>query len=184
MHWFGAEERGFALGVRQTAIPLGGFIGALSPPSIADAAGTDAAFLFLAALSAIGALVGALVLRGARFGRDRGVLDRATIADGSGSGCRLGSSSSCTPRSRCWGSAFFLVDEHGLSGRSAALVFAGSQVLGGAFRIGGGRWSDRIGARASRRCDQSGLGIVGVMTLTAVRRRPDLARTSSASQAG
>ena len=29
MHWFGADERGFALGVRQTAIPLGGLIGAL-----------------------------------------------------------------------------------------------------------------------------------------------------------
>ena len=30
MHWFDAGERGFALGVRQTAIPLGGLIAALS----------------------------------------------------------------------------------------------------------------------------------------------------------
>ena len=54
-----------------------------------------------------------------------------------------------------------------MSGRSAALVFAGSQVLGGAFRIGGGRWSDRIGARIAP-LRLAGLGIVGVMTLTAV----------------
>ncbi len=61
----------------------------------------------------------------------------------------------------------FLVDEHGLSGQTAALVFAGSQVLGGAFRIGGGRWSDRTGARVVP-LRLAGLGIVGVMMLTAV----------------
>ncbi len=169
MQWFGAEERGFALGVRQTAIPLGGFIGALSLPSIADAAGTDAAFLFLAALSAIGALVGALVLRGREApdgivassirGDDRGRQALAAVARqqplpvrpdrGAGVRCSL-------PRRRAR-----------ISGRSAALVFAGSQVLGGAFRIGGGRWSDRIGARIVP-LRLVGLGIVGVMTLTAV----------------
>ena len=169
MQWFGAEERGFALGVRQTAIPLGGFIGALSLPSIADAAGTDAAFLFLAALSAIGALVGALVLRG-REAPDGIVASSigATIADGRLWRLSFGSSLFLYAQVAVLGfGVLFLVDEHGLSGRSAALVFAGSQVLGGAFRIGGGRWSDRIGARIVP-LRLVGLGIVGVMTLTAV----------------
>ena len=34
MHWFGAEERGLALGVRQTAVPLGGLIAALAVPQV------------------------------------------------------------------------------------------------------------------------------------------------------
>ncbi len=60
----------------------------------------------------------------------------------------------------------FLVDEHGLSAQEAALVFAASQVLGGAFRIGGGRWSDLMGARIVP-LRRVGLAIGGVMTLTA-----------------
>ena len=34
MHWFGADERGLALGVRQTAVPLGGLIAALVVPQL------------------------------------------------------------------------------------------------------------------------------------------------------
>ena len=64
MHWFGPEERGFALGVRQTAIPVGGLVGALTLPLLADAGGTEAAFLFLAGLVAAGAVAGAAILRG------------------------------------------------------------------------------------------------------------------------
>ena len=70
MHWFAANERGLALGVRQTAIPVGAFVAALALPALADAGGSKAALLFLAALCGVGALVGALVLRGPR-GRAR-----------------------------------------------------------------------------------------------------------------
>ena len=41
----------------------------------------------------------------------------------------------------------FLYDERGFSHGQAALVLAGVQVLAAAFRIGGGRWSDRGGSR-------------------------------------
>ena len=169
MHWFGADERGFALGVRQTAIPLGGFIGALSLPPIADAGGTEAAFLFLAGLSATGALVGVLILRGreVRDGIEASSI-AATIGDGRLWRLSLGSGLFLYAQIAVLGfGVLFLVDEHGLSGQEAALVFAGSQVLGGAFRIGGGRWSDRTGARVVP-LRLAGLGIVGVMLLTAV----------------
>jgi len=46
MIWFPAAERGLALGVRQTAIPLGGLIAALVLPALS----LRAAFVMLAAL--------------------------------------------------------------------------------------------------------------------------------------
>ena len=45
MRWFGAHERGLALGVRQTAVPIGGFVAALVVPLLD---GPRQGFLFLA----------------------------------------------------------------------------------------------------------------------------------------
>jgi nitrate/nitrite transporter NarK len=168
MHWFGREERGFALGVRQTAIPVGGLVGALTLPPIADAGGTEAAFLFLAALIAVGALVGAVVLRGreaddgiepASVGRT--IVDRKLWRLSVGSGLYLYAQIAVIGFG-----VLLLVDEHGFSAQSAALVFAGGQILAAAFRIGGGRWSDALGARVVP-LRLVGLGIVAVMLVTA-----------------
>src|SRR5206468_5918607 len=59
MQWFPAAERGFALGVRQTAIPLGGLVAAVVLPML----GLRAAFLFLGVFCFGGALFGAAVIR-------------------------------------------------------------------------------------------------------------------------
>jgi nitrate/nitrite transporter NarK len=169
MHWFGPEERGFALGVRQTAIPLGGLIGALSLPPIADAGGTEAAFLFLAALTGAGALVGALVLRGqeATDGIEPASLAR-TIVDGRLWRLSVGSGLYSYAQIAVLGfGVLFLVDEHGFSEQSAALVFAAGQALAAVFRVGGGRWSDLMGARIVP-LRRVGLAIVAVMLATAV----------------
>ena len=40
MHWFGASERGLALGIRQTAVPIGGFAASLTLPHIVASGGT------------------------------------------------------------------------------------------------------------------------------------------------
>jgi sugar phosphate permease len=58
MQWFGPEERGLALGIRQTAIPLGVGICAVVLPSVESAGGFEAAF----ALSAVGPVAGWLML--------------------------------------------------------------------------------------------------------------------------
>ena len=55
MHWFDAGEGGLALGIRQTAIPLGGVTTSL----VLLTRGSARAFLFLAALAFAGALAGA-----------------------------------------------------------------------------------------------------------------------------
>jgi len=149
MRWFGPEERGLALGLRQTAVPIGGVIGALGLPVAVGLGGLRAAFLGLAALCLAGAVLAAFVLR------ERTVDDqleaeqvRRTLRD-----ARLWL--------LCFGSGIYLVaqvavlgflvlylhDERGFSTRDAALVLVVVNVLGGALRIGLGRWSDAIGSR-------------------------------------
>ncbi|TPL80092.1 MFS transporter [Mesorhizobium sp. B2-3-13] len=56
MAWFSENERGFAMSIRQTAVPLGGGLGALVLPSLALAFGFAAVFGLLAAASALSAL--------------------------------------------------------------------------------------------------------------------------------
>ncbi|RUY48371.1 MFS transporter [Mesorhizobium sp. M7A.F.Ca.CA.001.13.2.1] len=56
MGWFRENERGFAMSIRQTAVPLGGGFGALVLPSLALAFGFAAVFGVLAGASALSAL--------------------------------------------------------------------------------------------------------------------------------
>ncbi|WP_421913998.1 MFS transporter [Mesorhizobium sp.] len=55
MAWFHEGERGFAMSIRQTAVPLGGGFGALVLPSLASAHGFAAVFGLLAVASAVSA---------------------------------------------------------------------------------------------------------------------------------
>ncbi|HEU4943488.1 MAG TPA: MFS transporter, partial [Gaiellaceae bacterium] len=59
MQWFAPNERGLALGIRQTAIPLGAGIAAIVLPQAEQAGGLDAAFGFLGALCVSAAVVAA-----------------------------------------------------------------------------------------------------------------------------
>ena len=56
MRWFDASQRGLALGVRQTAVPVGGLIAAVVLPALP---GPREGFLFLAAIVLLGAVAGA-----------------------------------------------------------------------------------------------------------------------------
>lgn len=167
MHWFAAEERGLALGLRQTAVPIGGLVGALALPAAVQAGGVRAAFLLLGGLCIGGALVGVLLIR-----------DRAdaalpvddvpwTLADRrlwllcSASGLYL------SAQLAVFGYAvLFLVDERGFSNGRAALVLAGVQAAGAVLRIAAGRWSDRLGQRVVP-LRRIGLAAAGMLVLAA-----------------
>lgn len=169
MQWFAADERGLALGVRQTAIPVGGLVGALALPAVVGAGGTEAGFLFLAGLCGAGALIGALILRGreADDGIEPETVGR-TLRDARLWRLCLGSGVYLYAQVAVIGfGVLFLYEEHGLSEQSAALVLAVSQVLAGALRIGAGRWSDVVGARVVP-LRQVGLAVAASMVLTAV----------------
>src|SRR4029078_2423970 len=64
MAWFPSTELGLALGIRQTAIPIGGALGAAVLPVLGSAGGTSAAFVFLGAACLTGAGVGAVFVVG------------------------------------------------------------------------------------------------------------------------
>ena len=146
MQWFPASQRGLALGVRQTAIPLGGLISALSLPAL----GLRAAFILLAALCFAGAIFGAAVIRERKAAED--VLEpgglRVTLRDGRLWWLCGGSSLYLVAQVAVTGFiVLFLHDERGFSPGEAAAVLAGIQVLATVLRIATGRWSDLIGSR-------------------------------------
>jgi sugar phosphate permease len=167
MFWFSPSERGLALGIRQTAIPLGALLVAIVVPPVAAEGGSGAAFLFLAGLSAAGAAAGGLVLRDrdgdeiesapvVRTLRDRRIW-RVSIASalyGYAQVAILGFG------------VLFLHDEHELDDADAALVIGIALVLGVASRIGAGRWSDVVGSRIEP-FRQLGLALACAFAVTA-----------------
>jgi sugar phosphate permease len=148
MAWFPASELGTALGIRQTAIPIGGAIGALALPALASAGGTRLAFLFLAGACLSGAAIAAVFIRrGSRKEPEIGEVSRP-LRDprmwllGAGTGLYLVAQIGLT--------AFvvlFLHQHHHVSGHAAGAVLAAIYVLAIAARIGSGRISDRLGSR-------------------------------------
>lgn len=175
MHWFGADERGLALGVRQTAVPLGGLIAALAAPQLVTAGDASGGFLFFAGLCAVGALVGAIFIRG-RDG-DEHELEPATLArtlqDARLWRLAIGAGVYVYAQIAVIGfGVVFLHDEHGLSEARAALVIAAAQVLAVGIRIATGRWSDVVGSRIGP-LRQVGVAVaVGLLVVAALAGGP------------
>ncbi len=147
MHWFDARDRGFALGLRQTAVPIAGAWVALVLPAISPGDDPRPALLTLAAVAMAGAVTGLLVLR-ERPGshlftsqptapeplRDR----RLWLLSG-------GSALLLEPQVCLVGFlVVFLHAERHLSTAGAAAVLAVLNIFGIATRIGAGRWSDIV----------------------------------------
>jgi sugar phosphate permease len=148
MSWFGRNERGFALGIRQTALPIGGLLAALLLPPIEASGGVRAGLVALAAGCLAAALAGATGLREAPHAEgdltDIGhpVRDPRMWRLSIGSALVLAAQISILSFL-----ILFLHSERGLSTAAAAGVFVLIQALGAAARIVSGRWSDRIRAR-------------------------------------
>ncbi|MQY29668.1 MFS transporter [Nocardia aurantia] len=148
--WFPADQRGLAMGIRQTAQPLGVAVGALTIPAVAAAHGFSAAILIpatMAGVAAIGCLLGiadpprpapADDARPANPYRGDGTLWRIHLV----------SVLLVIPQSTVWTFALLWLhrDAH-LSLTAAGAVVTGTQLLGAAGRIGAGAWSDRVGSR-------------------------------------
>ncbi|MGQ0573996.1 MAG: MFS transporter [Pseudonocardia sp.] len=148
--WFPGRQRGLAMAVRQTSVPLGAGLAALTLPAIAARGGVPAVFLALAGLCAIAALAVALWVReppdpparpGAG-GRVRDVLgDRRLL--------RLSLAGALLVVPQFVGSA--LLVEVLLAGGLTLAVAGGllglTQALGALGRLGNGWWSDRVGNR-------------------------------------
>jgi sugar phosphate permease len=150
LHWFEPQQRGLALGLRQTAIPLSGFAISVALPPIISAGGVAWGFRAMGIACFAGAVVGALVLR---EGPRRDVagdlpLGPQPLRDRRIWTLSLGSALVLAPQLCVTGfTVLFLHEQRHVSAAAAAAVLAVMQALAIGARIGAGRWSD---VRASR----------------------------------
>ncbi|MFC9326193.1 MFS transporter [Kitasatospora sp. NPDC057015] len=146
--WFPARERGVAMGLRQTSLPLGMAVAAVLLPRTA-VHGRGAALAVLGAMSLAAALLVVVAVR-----------DPARPAGDAAP--RTGSPYRTPVLWRLHGAAtllvvpqfvvgtfalVLLVDERGWSPSAAGVLLACVQVAGAGARLTSGRWSDVVGSR-------------------------------------
>jgi sugar phosphate permease len=152
MGWFGRSQRGLALGIRQTGVPLGGGVAAVALPLIVAGFSLRAALLVLAAGCLIAASAGWRWMREPPPPpRDRLALqsppplrDRRLWRLAAGSGMLVVAQASILGFV-----VVFLHDEHGWPVAAAAAVLGAIQVAGSVMRVVAGRWSDRRDERVA-----------------------------------
>jgi MFS family permease len=149
--WFPRNERAFALAIRQTAIPIGGFSAALALPAIVDQWGLRAALLALGGFSLATAVTSALWLVEGPIRSDIGqeaamvlhpLRDRRIWRISVGSSLLIFTQAAITGFV-----VLFLESQHGFSPGEAGAVLAAMNVFGAAGRLIGGRIADRHGSR-------------------------------------
>jgi len=150
MGWFARTERGFALGIRQMALPLGGAVASLTLPSLIDAQGLDAAFVALAGLSLTAAIASVALMRDPPPAPNRRpALDRPPPTRDIRL-WRLGAGGAllvCAQASMLGFIVLFLHDARDVGAATAAAALGALQIVGALVRIVAGRRSDREGLR-------------------------------------
>jgi len=145
MSWFPPGELGLALGIRQTAIPIGGALGAAVLPALG---GTRPAFFALGGACIAGAVIAALFMRGSPSSEPeltevgRPLHDPRMWLLGGGTALYL------TAQIAITGFVVLFLHEHRhVSTHAAAALLAGINVAAIGARIGSGRISDRLQTR-------------------------------------
>lgn len=146
MKWFHRSERGLALGIRQSNVPIGGLLAALALPPLADSAGVEWAFAALAATCAAWAIAGALLLR-EPVASEPTLETMRPLRDPAAWRVSWGSGLLVVGQTATMSFTVLFLHERGFSTGAAAAAMAVSQALGAVLRISAGHWSDRLGAR-------------------------------------
>ena len=142
--WFPRDERGLALGLRQTAVPAGAAAASLSLPPLAAASGLDAALYALAGAMLAASVAAALWLRDGE--RRESAAPPAPDAVRDPRIWRLSLASSLMIIGQVGLTSLlvlYLYGERGWSAAHAALALGGVQVGAAVARAAAGRWSDR-----------------------------------------
>lgn len=177
MTWFPADRRGFAMGIRQTATPLGAALTAVALPAVAAGAGVPAAFLALAGVTAVVAVAVAVLVReppgAVRARRGQGALLGAVLGDRRLIRLSAASGLLVVPQFTAAALMVELLHEHrGVAVGVAAGLFAAAQVAGAFGRLGVGAWSDRVGSRLGPLRLVSAAVAVGFALCAALDRAP------------
>lgn len=151
--WFARHERALAMGIRQSAGPLGLALAAATLPALA-AGGTRAPLMFLAALFLFAAAAAFVFVRDpAPQPSTQGSPPAArggTSPYRSPSLWRIHAASALLVIPQYTITTFalvFLTDARGWTALAAGHLLAGAQVFGALSRLGAGYWSDRTGSR-------------------------------------
>jgi sugar phosphate permease len=146
--WFPRDERGLALGLRQTAVPAGAALASFTLPPITSAAGVDAALYALAGLMLVAAVASVVWLRDGP--RIESAAPPAPDAARDPRIWRLSAASSLMIIGQVGITSLlvlYLYSERGWTAAHAALALGGVQLGAAAARISAGRWSDLRGER-------------------------------------
>ncbi|MFR9751997.1 MFS transporter [Nocardia sp. 004] len=150
--WFPPHRRGLAMGIRQTAQPLGVGIGALAIPMVADTYGVPAAILvpaLMAGLAAVSCSTGIIdPPRHPGSTADPALRTNPYRTDATLWRIHLVSVLLVIPQGTVWTFALlWLQHDVGWPPVAAGALVAGTQLLGALGRIGAGVWSDHVGSR-------------------------------------
>jgi sugar phosphate permease len=141
--WFPRDERGLALGLRQTAVPVGAALASFSLPPLVSSAGVDAALYALAGAMALAAVASAIWLRDGP--RVKSAAPPAPDAVRDPRIWRLSAASSLMIIGQIGVTSLlvlYLYGERDWTAAHAALALGGVQVGAAVARVSAGRWSD------------------------------------------
>jgi MFS family permease len=149
--WFPPHQRGLAMGIRQTAQPLGIALGALVIPELSERV-PQRGLMFLAVVCTLAAVAAAIgVVDPPRKSRDRATVEElASPYRGSSVLWRIHAVAGLMMMPQTVTVTFMLVwliNHHHWSIASAGGLVTLSQILGAVGRVAVGRWSDRTGSR-------------------------------------
>jgi sugar phosphate permease len=141
--WFPRDERGLALGLRQTAVPVGAALASFTLSPLASAAGVDAALYALAGMMFLAAIAAAIWLRDGP--RVESAAPPAPDAARDPRIWRLSAASSLMIIGQIGVTSLlvlYLYGERDWSAAHAALALGTVQVGAAVARVSAGRWSD------------------------------------------
>ena len=168
--WFPRDERGLALGLRQTAVPAGAALASFTLPPLAAGLGLDAALYALSAAMLVAAAAAGIWLR--EGPRQASAAPPAPDAVRDPRIWRLSAASSLMIVGQVGVTSLlvlYLFGERGWSAATAALALGAVQLGAAAARIAAGRWSDVRDARIEpfrRLATAAGALLLGAAVLT------------------
>lgn len=151
--WFPPDQRGFAMGIRQTAPPLGVALAAFVLPELGERS-LSSALTFCAVLCGSAALLCAVAVRNPSWPQTTGVHPHEDISPYRGTSVlwriHVASALLMVPQTVVFTFMLvWLIEARGWSVAAAGALVSVSQLFGALGRIVVGRWSDRLGSRTA-----------------------------------
>lgn len=148
--WFAKNQRGLAMGIRQSSLPLGISAAAFLIPTITAAQGISGGMAVPAVLTGLGAIACFVGIVDPPRPKNLSAPERVSPyrSDRRLVRIHLVSAMLVVPQVTLWTFALlWLNTDHGWTLAAAGALITLTQILGAFGRVGAGMWSDRLGSR-------------------------------------